>query len=301
MEHKASIHIEEGKPSNPYHNSREHSTVNSIFPTDKNEITLSGEAAIQLYSVELKKRIGAYTERTKQKIQKNAFTHLSVIVNLNVHHSLLDLNPLKEYLERTLDTFIFQICTHKDEGHVDREGIKIVNSHAHLEMLGLDSNGYSIRKKLTRDYLSMLQTMNAKFLGMQRGEKNSKRKRLSTYDFKEAMKISDQKHKLSLDAQKTLGNENKDLNNDLKKSQTSEKFFREQSLKSDKTIAKHKEDVKIFAAFIKNTSDLFNFSATSLDDLDELFDIIKNSQNTPDIVSILPDTIYDLGGANNKI
>ena len=189
---KSSIHIEKGKIGFLFHNDRTQKTVNSIFSDEKNEYSNSGENAVQIFRSELKKRSAAYTKRTKQKLQKNTVTHLSAIVNLNANHKLEDLYPICDLLEKTLDTKVFQVAIHRDEGHI-KNGKAIKNYHAHIEFLGLDSTGASVRRKLDKRFLSNLQERVATLLQMERGhnyarERMPRPKRLNTYEFKEAKK-----------------------------------------------------------------------------------------------------------------
>ena len=149
---KSSIHIEAGQAGYLYHNSREKETKNSIFKDEQNEVSHNAKEAFEIYRAELQKRSQAYTERTRQKLQKNAITHLSAIVNLNKEHTLRDVEKLKEYLEKELDTKVFQVAIHRDEGHINEQGEAIKNYHAHIEFMGLDSQGYSVRKKLTKSF-----------------------------------------------------------------------------------------------------------------------------------------------------
>ena len=189
MSAKSSIHIEQGHAGFLQHNSREKPTKNSIFFDEKNEYSCSAKQAFEIYRTELQKRTEAYTKNTNRKLHKKTITHLSAIVNLNQHHTLKDLQPLINYLEKTLDTKVFQIAIHRDEGHISDDGKQIKNYHAHLEFMGIDSNGKSVRRKLTRKYLIELQSKTAELLNMERGknytkEKAKRPKRLDTYEFK---------------------------------------------------------------------------------------------------------------------
>ena len=189
MSAKSSIHIEQGHAGFLQHNSREKPTKNSVFFDEKNEYSCSAKEAFEIYRTELQKRTEAYTKNTNRKLHKKTITHLSAIVNLNSTHTLQDLKPLIKHLETTLDTKVFQVAIHRDEGHIDDDGNKIKNYHAHLEFLGLDSKGKSIRRKLTKSYLINLQTKTAELLKMQRGknytqERAKRPKRLDTYEFK---------------------------------------------------------------------------------------------------------------------
>jgi len=215
---KSSIHIQSGNAGFLAHNSRERATKNSIFFDEKNECSHTQKEAFSIYRNELEKRSEAYTKRTKQKIQKKVITHLSAIVNLEQHHTLKDLQPLINYLEKTLDTKVFQVAIHRDEGYIDDNKNVKKNYHAHIEFLGLDSDGASVRKKLTKKYLSELQNETAKILKMERGtnyakERKKRPKRLDTYDFK-YFKEKEQVSRLA--KQKELKEEIKRLREQLK-------------------------------------------------------------------------------------
>jgi len=189
QEAKSSIHIEKGNLSVVNHNDRSIYTVNSIFSDEKNEFDNSGNAAMWIYHYVLKKRLEIYTTRTGQKLNKRTHTHLSAIVNIKQNTDMENLNELAEYLENELGTAVFQIAIHRDEGHI-KDGQNIKNYHAHIEMLGIDEQGRSIRRKLTKGMLSKLQDKTAEILNMKRGinyakERKKRPRRLGTYEFKE--------------------------------------------------------------------------------------------------------------------
>ncbi|MEN4052921.1 hypothetical protein [Sulfurimonas sp. NWX79] len=194
-EAKSSIHIEAGKISVFMHNDRSISTANAIFDDEVNEYNISGVQALQKYYRLLKLRIEVYTKRTGQKLNKKTITHFSVIVNIKRTTTMRELRRLAIRIEMLFDTIVVQIAIHRDEGHVE-DGKHIKNYHAHLEFIGIDSNGYSIRRKLTRSSLSQLQDITADILKMQRGtnyakEKKKRPKRLDTHAYKQAMIIKE--------------------------------------------------------------------------------------------------------------
>lgn len=218
------ITIAQGGDGYIAHNSRATYSHSQVFFDEKNETTNTPEEAWKTYRAELKSRSAEYTKRTRQKIQKKAITHLSAIVNLEKKHKLEDLQKLIQHLEKTLDTRVFQASIHRDEGklvsrldaeeklvsgidffanpknkklyhdtkfqnEIDMEKWRIEkNYHAHIEFMGLDGSGSSVRRKLTKKYLIELQTQTAKILKMQRGAKGSKSKRLDTHEFKRTAK-----------------------------------------------------------------------------------------------------------------
>jgi len=190
---QSSIHIEQGKLGYVYHNSRENHTENSIFTDEENYCSADAKTAIKTYREELRKRSGAYTARTGRKLPSNTATHLSAIVNLNQNHTEQDAKKVVEYLEKNFDTKVFQYSIHRDEGHIDENGKQIKNYHMHIEFLGLDSRGQSIKRRLKKKELIQLQTDIANILGMERGinyakERKKRPKRLDTYEFKEHKK-----------------------------------------------------------------------------------------------------------------
>jgi len=220
---KASGHFAKGGAGYFAHNDRTTQTNNAIFSDESNEVSLTAKEAFKLYRDELAKRSKAYSDRTNQKLQKNSTTHRSLIINLNSNHTLKDLEPIKKHLEEALDTKVLQIAIHRDEGHISDDGKKIKNYHAHIEIMGIDSLGFSIAqhqkksksktqqdfkqtrtKRLDSKFYSEFQTFLAKTLQMERGQKNSKAKRLDTYEYKTAMKIKEQELAPALSENKEL-------------------------------------------------------------------------------------------------
>ena len=189
MQMASSIHIQAGHAGSVTHNSRETPTKNSIFFDEKNECSLSSKEAFQIYREELQSRTQKHIQLTGRSMQKKMITHLSAVVNLQQHHTLEDLQPLVAYLELTLKTKVFQVAIHRDEGHINTAMVNVKNYHAHIEFMGLDNDGSSVRKKLTKKYLSDLQTKTAQILKMERGKnyaqsKEQRPKRLDTYEYK---------------------------------------------------------------------------------------------------------------------
>lgn len=215
---KSSIHIEAGAGGYFAHNSRETPTVNSVFSDEQNFCSCSKEDAFKLYRSELQIRSEAYTERTGQKLQKNAITHLSAIVNFNKDHTPEDMQRVCELLERKLDTKVLQMAMHRDEG----KSADDKNYHAHIEFMGLDSRGESVRRKLDRPTLRELQSEVSKTLGMERGHDYAKErlprpKRLDTYEYKAHKEgIEKEVKKVVLATQKDLNAEIALLRSQLK-------------------------------------------------------------------------------------
>jgi chromosome segregation ATPase len=158
---------------------------------------------------------------------------------LQKHHSLYDVKKVANFLEEKLDTKVCQIAIHRDEGFKDENGVK-KNYHAHIEFLGLDQQGKSVRRKLTKNFLRELQTFTAKILGMERGQKNSKKRRLDTYEFKEHAKRKEQEKKEQLAKIKDLKEINKNLREKLQQNQAQRSDYQ----KLENLVKNLREDIQ---------------------------------------------------------
>lgn len=270
---KSSGHFGKGGVGYFAHNDRTSPTKNAIFSDEKNECSLSSKEAFKIYRDELKTRSQAYTNRTNQKLQKNTATHRSLIINLNSNHKLEDLKPIKEYLEKQLDTKVLQIAIHRDEGHIDENGKAVKNYHAHFEMMGLDSLGFSLAQhqntknktradRLDSKFYTKFQDFLSQTLQMERGQKNSKTKRLDTYEYKHhaertAEKVKEVKQELSYDFKEfqkkitSLETENTELKKQLHKLNSEIKNTKELELKNQKIEELQKHMKKYEATFRK--------------------------------------------------
>jgi len=202
----SSIHIQKSVGGSVGHNSRENFSYSVVYTDEKNECDTTQKDAYKTYRSELEIRSQKYTERTKQKLQKSTVTQLSAIVNLEQYHTLKDLEPIKKEIEKIFDTKVLQMAIHRDEGkliskkdrtelysgkdfflntkndelYFDKKFTKKIdmsqyeikkNYHAHIEMLGLDSDGQAIRQKMNKVALVQLQDFAADSLQMERGQK----------------------------------------------------------------------------------------------------------------------------------
>lgn len=256
---KSSIHIQKASNGAITHNSRENYSKSVVFTDEKNELWNDKKIAYEIYRSELKKRVEAYTNRTNQKLQKTAVTHLSAVVNLEQHHTLKDLEKIKDELEKVFDTKVFQMAIHRDEGKIKHKvsgeylvsGIDFFynpddkkyyskkdkhtflnelnineydiekNYHAHIELMGLDSEGQAIRQKMNRFVLSNLQDFTAQTLDMERGNNYQIKKsvkRLDTHQFKASKKkenevkkiVKNEKSKIVKKANEIINSERED-------------------------------------------------------------------------------------------
>jgi hypothetical protein len=236
---KSSIHLQTAKGGTVLHNARENYSKSVVFTDEKNEIWNDSKTAFKMFRDELEIRTKAYTERTGQKLHKSTSTMISGVVNLEQHHNLKDMEKIKDYLELEFGTKVIQMAIHRDEGKLinkENQDLKLVsgkdfflnskdnelyfdnkftkkidmnewniekNYHGHFEMLGLDNEGKTLRKKMNIIKLSKLQDFTAQSLGMERTLSNvivnekgkaqrkstTNKKRLDTHEFKEQAKI----------------------------------------------------------------------------------------------------------------
>lgn len=223
----SSIHIQKSSAGSVHHNSRQNFSHSVVFTDEKNELLNNAKESFTIYRDELKIRSEAYSNSTGQKLQSRAVTQLSAVINLEQHHTMKDLEKIKTYLEKEFDTKVFQMAIHRDEGklkekttgnylvsgtdfflnpkdnkhYYDKKYTKPLNLdnytieknyHAHIEMMGLKSDGKAIRQDMNRFKLSKLQDFVAESLQMQRGKNyliDKSSKRLDTHEFKQAKKI----------------------------------------------------------------------------------------------------------------
>jgi len=190
VERKSSINIQ---PTNVYeflHNDRSIPTKNSIFSADDNYYSLSSKEAIEFYKKDIAEKIRKYEQTFNRKLHSKTKLLFSAVLNLNEKHTAEDVQKVAGFLKERLGCEIYQIAIHRDEGHVNEKGEGIINYHAHIVFSGLDYQGRSVRRKLTKQFLRELQTETARLLNMERGTdaRISGRKRLGTYEYKEHKK-----------------------------------------------------------------------------------------------------------------
>lgn len=269
----SSIHIGKGESGFFAHNSRERKTENSIFSDEENFCSCKNKEAFEIFKSELAARTKKYCEnKNRTKLHAKTKTHLSAIVNFNKEHTVEDMQKVCDHLEKTFDTKVIQFAMHRDEGHIVDEGRKtdgtaIKNYHAHIEFMGIDSQGNSITQKLKRKQLIKLQSDVAELLQMQRGhnytkEKIPRPKRLDSYDHKEKKKAESKIIKIANEyiqgknaTQKDLKEEIKQLRAELQKNKADRQQYAEleqlnrdlkQQIKSkDLTIDKMKSEIDL--------------------------------------------------------
>ena len=110
-----------------------------------------------------------YKQRTKRAFQSTAY-EWSAVVNIKPDTTMQDLERLSKHFNDKYGFQCYQIAIHRDEGHIDENGEKQINHHAHLEFITLDmQTGRNRQRELKPQTLRQIQSEVAEILGMQRG------------------------------------------------------------------------------------------------------------------------------------
>ncbi|EAI4071356.1 mobilization protein [Campylobacter jejuni] len=128
--------------------------------------------ALTLKNEIIKNAIEKYTEHTGQRFQAKSY-EWSLVVNIKPDTSMNDLQELSKHFQEKYGFQCYQIAIHRDEGHFNEQGEKLINHHAHMEFITLDKetgkNNFR-REKITPKVLREIQTEIAEILGMERGK-----------------------------------------------------------------------------------------------------------------------------------
>ena len=113
-----------------------------------------------------------------------------------------DLEKLAEHFHKKYGFQCYQIAIHRDEGHINEQGQKEINHHAHLEFITLNKeNGRNMwrRELITPKVLRQMQSEVAEILEMQRGQDKriTKIKRIEPRKYAQ-MKEAEKKEKKEL-------------------------------------------------------------------------------------------------------
>lgn len=148
----------------------------------ENEVNRNHKEALSLRNQIIAKAMRDYHQHIGQKFKAKSF-EWSAVVNLKPESTMQDLEKLAKHFSDKYGFQCYQIAIHRDEGHIDELGEKIINHHAHLEFITLDKEtGKSLfRAELQRPKaLRQMQTEVAEILQMERGQDKriSKRQRI---------------------------------------------------------------------------------------------------------------------------
>lgn len=169
MSHISSINLQKSKDYQVFHNT-------NIRPNyaigGELSYTLKGYEALKLKNQIIENAKEQYTKRTGQKFQAKSY-EWSAVCNIKPNTTMQDLEKLAEHFNQKYGFQCYQIAIHRDEGHINEKGEKVINHHAHLEFITLDrqtgKNNYR-RELITPKVLRQIQTEVAEILQMERGQ-----------------------------------------------------------------------------------------------------------------------------------
>lgn len=163
----SSINFKKSNPIQTQHNDRD--LPPSYLIGGEVECNLNHKEALALKNQIIKDAIEAYTKNTKQKFQAKSY-EWSAVVNIKPDTTMNDLEKLAEYFEKIHGFQCYQIAIHRDEGHMNEQGEKIINHHAHMEFITLDrQTGKNRQRDLDKTKLRGIQTAVSNILKMERG------------------------------------------------------------------------------------------------------------------------------------
>ncbi|EIE1466330.1 mobilization protein [Campylobacter upsaliensis] len=169
MSHISSINLKKSKDFQVFHNSN---TRPNYAIGGELSYTLKGYEALKLKNKIIEDAKEQYTKHTKQKFQAKSY-EWSAVCNIKPETTMQDLEKLASHFNEKYGFQCYQIAIHRDEGHINEQGEKIINHHAHLEFITLDKetgkNNYR-RELITPKVLREIQSEVAEILQMQRGE-----------------------------------------------------------------------------------------------------------------------------------
>lgn len=163
-----------------------------------------GYEALKLKEQIIENAKEAYIKNTKQKFQAKSY-EWSAVVNIKQDTTMQDLEKLAKHFETKYGFQCYQIAIHRDEGHINDYGEKVINHHAHLEFITLDKetgkNMYR-RELISPKILRQIQTEVAEILEMERGQDKriSKRERVEPRKYAQ-MKEQEKKNQKELKAE----------------------------------------------------------------------------------------------------
>lgn len=94
------------------------------------ECNLSHDKARLLKNQIISSAMETYTARTGQKFQSKSY-EWSAVVNLKPSSTMAEIEKLAAHLQEKYGFQCYQIAIHRDEGHINEQGEKVLNHHAH--------------------------------------------------------------------------------------------------------------------------------------------------------------------------
>lgn len=245
---------------------------------------LGGYEALELKNKIVSEAKEAYEKNKSPKAPKFKAKSYewSLVVNIKPDTSMNDLQELSKHFQEKYGFQCYQIAIHRDEGHFNEQGEKLINHHAHMEFITLDKetgkNNFR-REKITPKVLREIQTEIAEILGMERGEdkriSGAKRIEPRAYAVLKEKEKREKKKNINLEQEQEKEqflnkSEYKKIIEDFRKSQINQgldKYFFKELSELKKNFQEIKED---------NLSELLKQKEQKNDKSQGLFEFIEN-------------------------
>ena len=140
MSQISSINFKKSFAINAEHNDR---TLPPSYLIDNKkgaECDRNAEQARELKGQIIAQAKETYTSRTGQRFQAKTY-EWSAVCNIKPDTTMDDLKQIAQHFNDKYGFQCYQIAIHRDEGHIDEDGKKQINHHAHLEFVTLDKTG----------------------------------------------------------------------------------------------------------------------------------------------------------------
>lgn len=172
MSYLSSINFKKSNDFQVFHNS----TVRPTYALGGSlEYNIKGYAAKREKEkiIDEAKQAYASTCKAKNKAFQAKNYEWSAVVNIKPDTTMQDLEKLAKHFSDKYKFQCYQIAIHRDEGHINEQGEKVINHHAHLEFITLDKEtGKQIFKMrdFTPQKMREIQSEVAEILQMGRGQ-----------------------------------------------------------------------------------------------------------------------------------
>lgn len=138
MGYISSINFKKSIAINAEHNDRLQPPSYLISHNDNDcEFNRNSNEARKLKNQIIENAKEAYTAHTGQKFQAKSY-EWSAVCNIKDSTTMQELEELTEHFSKKYGFQCYQIAIHRDEGHINEQGQKEINHHAHLEFITLD-------------------------------------------------------------------------------------------------------------------------------------------------------------------
>ena len=261
MAELSSINFKKSNAINTEHNDR---TLPPNYLLNDNlgvECNFKHDEARRLKNQIISSAMETYTARTGQKFQSKSY-EWSAVVNLKPSSTMAELEKLATHFTEKYGFQCYQIAIHRDEGHINEQGEKVLNHHAHLEFITLDKEtGKNTFRSISKKDLRQIQDEVAEILQMQRGVD----KRLSGAKRIEPRAYAKMKENEKKQRAKELENVKSEI-----KFQANKEFLEMQDKKDDEISRLKREKNEIKTAFEQTRKEMIAEKNNSKKEYDEL-------------------------------